>query len=125
VAEPAGSEASDAPTPVAVVTAHPPAPRSTNLSLIQIWRRFQHHKVMHWTLAYAAAAYTLLHGVEMVSNSLSWPHIIARVVTLVLILGVPVVVTLAWYHGAKGLQKVSGPELAIITLLGIIAGSVL
>jgi TolB-like protein/thioredoxin-like negative regulator of GroEL len=93
--------------------------------LIEIWNRFQHHKVMHWTLAYAAAAYTLLHGVEMVSNSLSWPHIIARVVTLVLILGLPVVMTLAWYHGAKGLQRVSGPELAIITLLGIIAGSVL
>jgi TolB-like protein/cytochrome c-type biogenesis protein CcmH/NrfG len=101
------------------------APPSRNFSLIDIWLRLQHHKVMHWTLAYAAASYTLLHGVEMVSNSLSWPHIIARMLTLVLILGVPVVMTLAWYHGAKGLQKVSVPELAIITLLGIIAGTIL
>ncbi len=105
--------------------ARPPATAPHTFSLIDFWHRIQQHKVMHWTLAYAAAAYTLLHGVEMVSNSLGWPHIIARVLTLVLILGLPVVITLAWYHGAKGLQKVSGPDLAIISLLGIIAGSVL
>jgi TolB-like protein/Flp pilus assembly protein TadD len=93
--------------------------------LLGIWERLKQHKVMQWTLAYAAAAYTLLHGVEMVSNSLSWPHIVSRVVTLVLILGVPIVATLAWYHGAKGLQKISGGELAIISLLGVIAGSAL
>jgi hypothetical protein len=28
-----------------------------------IWARLKEHKVMQWTLAYDAAAYTLLHGV--------------------------------------------------------------
>jgi TolB-like protein/Tfp pilus assembly protein PilF len=61
----------------------------------------------------------------MVAGALSWPHWIVRVLTLVLILGVPIIATLAWYHGAKGLTRISGPELAILTVLLFIAGSVL
>jgi TolB-like protein len=87
--------------------------------------RLKSHKVIEWTLAYAALAYTVLHGVEMVAGALSWPHAIARVLTLVLILGIPVIATLAWYHGAKGLKKISGPELAILTVLLFIAGTLL
>jgi TolB-like protein/Tfp pilus assembly protein PilF len=87
--------------------------------------RLKSHKVIQWTLAYAALAYTLLHGVEMVAGALSWPHWIVRVLTLVLILGVPIIATLAWYHGAKGLKKISGPELAILTVLLFIAGTLL
>lgn len=76
-------------------------------------------------LANAALAYTVLHGVEMVAGALNWPHVIARVLTLVLILGIPVIATLAWYHGAKGLKRLSGGELITITLLGVIAGTLL
>src|SRR5438128_2465370 len=90
-----------------------------------VWARLKQHKVAQWTLAYAAAAYTLLHVAEMVSEAMDWPHLIARVLTLVLVLGVPVVITLAWYHGARHAHRVSGPELTIITILLIIAGSVL
>jgi TolB-like protein len=87
--------------------------------------RLKSHKVIEWTLAYVALAYTLLHGVEMVGEALSWPHWIARVLTLVLILGVPIIATLAWYHGSKGLKRISGPELAILTVLLFIAGTLL
>jgi TolB-like protein len=80
---------------------------------------------MQWTLAYAAAAYTLLHGAQMLSDAQEWPRVIVRVFSFALMLGLPVIITLAWYHGAKGLRRVSAPELAIITFLGIIAGSVL
>jgi TolB-like protein len=90
-----------------------------------IWARLKEHKVMQWTLAYAAAAYTLLHGVQMLSDAQEWPRVIVRVLSMALLLGFPVMITLAWYHGAKGLRRVSGPELAIITFLGLIAGSVL
>lgn len=40
---------------------------------------------MQWTLGYAALAYTLLHATEMVSDALDWPHLIARIVTIVLL----------------------------------------
>jgi len=80
---------------------------------------------MQWTLAYAAAAYTLLHGVEMLSEAQDWPHAIVRVFSLLLIVGVPVVMTLAWYHGARAQRHVSGSELTIITLLLMIGGGAL
>jgi len=89
------------------------------------WHRVKEHKVAQWTIAYGAAAYTLLHIVEMVSDALDWPHLIVRIVTLSLILGTPVAATLAWYHGHRALRRVSGPELAILTILLVIAASVL
>jgi TolB-like protein/Tfp pilus assembly protein PilF len=94
-------------------------------ALPTLWHRLTQRKVVQWTLAYAAAAYTLLHGAEMLGEALDWPHMLIRLLTLVLILGAPVAALLAWYHGEKGLQRVSGMELAIFTVLAIIAGSVL
>ena len=92
---------------------------------LSVWERLKEHKIAHWTLAYAAAGYALLHGTEMVSNALEWPHLIVRILTLVLLLGVPVVATVAWYHGHRAQHRVSGAELTIITVLLVIAGSVL
>lgn len=90
-----------------------------------VWARLKEHKVMQWTLAYAAAAYTLLHGVEMLSEAQDWPHAIVRIFSLLLMIGVPVVMTLAWYHGARAQRHVSGSELTIITLLLMIGGATL
>jgi len=90
-----------------------------------LWDRLKDHKVVQWTLAYAAAAYTLLHAAEMVSDALDWPHVLVRFITLVLFLGGPVVATLAWYHGHRAQHRVSAAELSILTGLLVIAGGVL
>ena len=92
---------------------------------MSIWSRIKEHKVLQWTLGYAAAAYTLLHGVEMVGNAFTWPHAAVRLITLILILGVPIAATLAWYHGHKGHQRVGRQEIAVLVVLLVIAGSVL
>jgi len=92
---------------------------------MSVWSRIKEHKVLQWTLGYAAAAYTLLHGVEMVGNAFTWPHVVVRLVTLLLILGVPIAATLAWYHGYKGHQRVGGQEIAILAVLVVLAGGVL
>jgi TolB-like protein len=99
-----------------------PADRGATKSL---WHRLKEHKVAEWTLAYAAFAYTLLHITEMLSEAQDWPHGIVRVVSFVLLLATPLAATLAWYHGAKALRRVTGPELIIITILLVIAGSIL
>ena len=77
--------------------APPPPPSADGPSgfLRRVWERIKAHKVVQWTLAYLAVAYTLLHGAEMLANSLSWPHAWLRVFALLLILGVPVVITRA------------------------------
>jgi adenylate cyclase len=123
MADPTESTQPDVPSsgaPLPAVGADPPAPAPQG-----VWERLKQHKVAQWTLAYAAAGYTLLHAVEMLSEAQEWPHVIARVLSLVLILGVPIVITLAWYHGARHARRVSGPELTIITILLVLTGSVL
>jgi TolB-like protein/Tfp pilus assembly protein PilF len=90
-----------------------------------VWERVKQHKVVQWTLAYLALAYTLLHSAEMLGGSLGWSHGLLRLFTLLLILGVPVVIIVSWYHGARALRRVSGAELMIITILLAIGGTVL
>jgi len=90
-----------------------------------VWDRIKQNKVVQWTLAYLAVAYTLLHGGEMLASSLGWPHSLLRLFTLILILGVPVVITLSWYHGARGQQRASGTEVMIIAILLALGGAFL
>jgi adenylate cyclase len=90
-----------------------------------VWERIKHHRVVQWTLAYLALAYTLLHGAELLGNSLGWSHGLLRLFTLLLILGVPVVIIVAWYHGARGQRRVSGTELMIIAILLAMGGTYL
>jgi TolB-like protein/tetratricopeptide (TPR) repeat protein len=104
----------------------PPPPSSTDGPsglLRRVWERIKAHKVVQWTLAYLAVAYTLLHGAEMLANSLSWPHAWLRVFVLLLILGVPVVITRAWYYGTYARQKVSATEVMIIAILLAVGGA--
>jgi TolB-like protein/tetratricopeptide (TPR) repeat protein len=91
--------------------------------LRRIWERIKAHKVVQWTLAYLAVAYTLLHGAEMLSHSFSWPHALLRGFAALLILGIPVVVTLSWYHGTYARQRVSATEVMIIAILLAVGGT--
>lgn len=90
-----------------------------------ILERIKHHKVVQWTLAYAALAYTLLQGAEMLSSSLGWPHGLMRIFTIVLLVGAPIAATVAWYHGHRGQQKVTASEVMIIALLLALGGAFL
>jgi TolB-like protein/Flp pilus assembly protein TadD len=92
---------------------------------LEPWQAIRKHKVVQWAVVYATASVPLLQGVAIVSNTLDWPHVVARIVTLVLALGFPVVITLAWFHGHRALHRVSGAELLILTGLLAVAGVVL
>jgi len=89
------------------------------------WERLRQHKIAQWTLGYLVVAFSILEGAEVLGNSLGWPQGALRLLTLILILLIPVVVTLAWYHGARGQQRVSAPEAAIIVMLLAGAGILL
>ena len=113
----AAARPSEIPAPIAV-----PGGESHHTT---VWARIKQHKIAEWTLAYVAFAFALLHGVTLLSDALEWPHVIVRSLTLLLIIGVPVVPTLAWYHGVRASKRVSGSELIIIALLLLIGGSLL
>ena len=100
------------------VTAFPQPPDS-------FWARIRRHKVVEWTLAYVAFGYALLHTVEMLGEAFEWPLLVPRLTVFGLVLGAPIAVTLAWYHGHRARQRVSGPELSILIVLLLVAGSVM
>ena len=89
--------------------------------LSTIWRRARQHKVVQWVVAYIAVAYGLQHGVILASESLQWPNAVARVSILLLVLGLPLIVTFAWYHGARASRNFSQAELSILSALLVIA----
>jgi adenylate cyclase len=100
-----------------VLTASQPPPDS-------FWARIKRHKVVEWTLAYVAFGYALLHGVQMLREAFEWPLLVSRLTDVGLVLGAPVAVTLAWYHGHRARHRVSGQELSILIALLVVAGSV-
>jgi TolB-like protein len=88
------------------------------------WRRLTRRKVVQWGLAYSAGAFGLLQGIGFAADAFAWPGDIKRVALLLLLIGLPIVLTLAWYHGDRGAQRVTRIELAIITLILVLSGGI-
>ncbi len=89
----------------------------TNPSPASIWARLQRRKVVQWGVAYAAAVWTLLQGIEYAVETFHWTDVIRQEVTLVAVLGFPIVVVIAWFHGDRGQQGITGTEIVVIALL--------
>ena len=85
--------------------------------LSQFWGRLKDRKLAQWTVGYIALAYAIQHGVILTSESFEWPNAVARITMLLLALGVPLVVTLAWYQGERANRHFSHAELTIVSLL--------
>ncbi len=87
---------------------------------MKILDNFKQRKLFQWTVAYLAGAWLLMQLVGVLGAHWDIPDYTARVVDVVLMVGFFVTLVIAWYHGDKGRQRVSGPELLIIAaLLGV------
>jgi TolB-like protein len=86
------------------------------------WTRLRRRKVVQWGIIYVAAAWGFLQGLEYLSGTYDWPREIQQLSTLALLIGLPIVLVLAWYHGDRGQQRITTPEFAIVTLLLLLGG---
>jgi adenylate cyclase len=86
------------------------------------WTKLRRRKVVQWGIAYVAGAWGLLQGLEYASSTFDWPRQFLQLATIGLLIGLPIVLVLAWYHGDKGEQRVTRVEFAIITLLFLLGG---
>jgi TolB-like protein len=93
--------------------------------MTQLLERLRQRKVVQWSLAYAAFAFALLQGLDIVAQQFGWPDGVRRGITIALAIGFFVTLVLAWYHGERGVQRVDGTELLILALLLAIGGAVL
>src|SRR6058998_2568290 len=88
-------------------------------------RRLKERKLVQWALAYVAAAFALLQGIDIVAQRFAWPEQTMRFVIIALSVGLFVTLVLAWYHGERGAQRVTGTELLIIGLVLALGGGLL
>ena len=88
------------------------------------WTRLRRRKVVQWGLAYAAGAWALLQGLEYVSGLYDWSRQFQQIALLLVLIGLPVALVLAWYHGDRGEQRIGRTELVILTLLFLFGGGI-
>ncbi len=91
----------------------------------EFFQRLKQRKLVQWAIAYVAAAFALLQGVDIVAQQFGWPEGVRRGITLGLVVGFFVTLVLAWYHGERGAQRVTGTELLIIGLVLALGGGFL
>ena len=91
----------------------------------EFFQRLKQRKLVQWAIAYVAAAFALLQGIDIVGQQFGWPEGVRRGITLALVVGFFVTLVLAWYHGERGAQRVTGAELLIIGLVLAVGGGFL
>lgn len=89
------------------------------------WAKLRRRKVVQWGLAYTGGAWALIQGLSHIVATFHWPEQIQQIGTLLLLIGLPVALILAWYHGDRGQQRVTGAELAILSVLLALGGGVI
>ncbi len=84
--------------------------------------KLRHRKIVQWGLGYGAGAWGLLQVIGFFADTFHWPELAKQLAAIALIAGFPIALTLAWYHGDRGHQRVTRSELATIGLLLMIGG---
>lgn len=83
-------------------------------------RKLREKRFVQWLLAYLAAAWLVLQVVSTLADPWHIPDYLQRSIAVMLGMGIFIAATIAWYHGEKGRQSVSGPEILIIAgVLGL------
>jgi TolB-like protein/Flp pilus assembly protein TadD len=84
--------------------------------------RLKQRKIVQWALAYVAASFALIQVLDIVAQRFGWPEQAIRFTIIAVCVGFFVVLVLAWYHGERGVQRMSSTELLILALLLAIGG---
>lgn len=88
-----------------------------------LWEKLQRRKVVQWGIAYGLFAWGLLQGLEYLTDTFGWPTLLQQLATLAFLIGLPIVLVIAWYHGDRGEQQVHAAEFLILFGLLLVGGA--
>ncbi|MGD2120433.1 MAG: tetratricopeptide repeat protein [Gemmatimonadota bacterium] len=92
---------------------------------LSILQRLKERKLVQWALAYLAGGFVILQILDAVAEPLSLSALFQRAILVLLGMGLLLTLVLAWFHGEKGRQRVSGTELLMVFALLVITGGAL
>jgi TolB-like protein/Flp pilus assembly protein TadD len=84
--------------------------------------RLKKRKFVQWALAYLAAGFVVVQAMDALDEILGLTLGGQRAILILLVVGFPVTLVVAWYHGERGRQSVSRRELAMLACVAIVAG---
>jgi TolB-like protein len=85
--------------------------------------RLSERKLFQWAIAYLAGAWLVFQGVEVLAEPWQLSPTTQRIIHVLLGAGFVLTLLLAWYHGERGRQRVTGIELLIVAAILVIAGA--
>jgi TolB-like protein len=85
-------------------------------------QRLKERKLVQWALAYLAGAFVVFQLLDALETPLGLSAAMQQGILIVIGVGFFVTLILAWYHGEKGRQRVSGAELLMVAALLLVAG---
>ena len=88
-------------------------PQKTS-KLSQFWQELKRRRVVHVTTVYASATFVLIELVNNLSEPLSLPPRLSTIVVVVLAVGFPLAIILAWIYDLTpdGVEKTKAAEEA-------------
>ena len=88
-----------------------------------LWEKLRRRKVVQWGIAYCLFAWGLLQGLAYLSSTFGWPQLLQQLATLASLIGLPIVLVVAWYHGDRGEQQMGAAEFLILFGLLLLGGA--
>ena len=88
----------------------------------EFFHRLRERKIVQWGLAYLAGAWLILEVSDVVGDVFNWPVFLLRALVVVLALGFLAALVVAWFHGEKGQQHMSGLEILLLSTILLTAG---
>ena len=85
--------------------------------------KWSERKLAQWGLAYLAGAWVCLQVLQYLADSFAWPPQVQRVAAVLAVVGLVVVLVLAWFHGEHGRQRVSATEAVLLALVLLAGGA--
>ncbi len=91
---------------------------------MHFWDELKERKLVQWALAYIAVGLTVLEIVNAVETPFGLSNALVRVILVLVVMGFAVTLVLAWFHGERGHQRVTVPELVLLlAIAGVGAAS--
>lgn len=86
------------------------------------FQRLKERKMVQWAFAYLAGAFAVVQGVEVLESPWGLSGASVRAIHVLILAGFFITLVIAWYHGEKGRQRTSGPELLMLAAVLAVAG---